>query len=272
MEEITFYNGVKVPLLGFGTYQIRPQETKQAVLTALSEGYRLVDTAQDYYNEREVGQAVRASGISRDQIFVTTKQDAGGYERAKRDIDESLAKAGLDYFDLMIIHWPTGQDVETYRALEEAQKAGKLRMIGVSNFNLRQLQDLVAQTEIKPVLNQIETHVYLQQKKQHAWLNEHEIVHESWSPLASGPRAMIKEPLLNELGAKYHKTPVQIALRFLTQEQILTIPRSVNPDHIRQNFEIFDFSFNQAELTALRALDQKRGGSWPQAMAEDQDY
>lgn len=270
MEYINFYDGTKVPVLGFGTYEIPRSQTKRAVLDAINSGYRLIDTAQDYYNEAEVGEAVRDSNVPRDQLFVTTKQDAGGYKHAKHDIDESLNKAGLDYFDLMIIHWPTGKDVETYQALEEAQKEGKLRYIGVSNFNIRQLTDLINQTNVKPVLNQIETHVYLQQNKQHKWLKEHGIIHEAWSPLDNGPRQIMNDPVLNEIAKNHGKTAVQVALRFLTQNQILTLPRSVNPSHIKDNINIFDFELNNNELSEIQNLNGIHEGSgWPLSMKED---
>lgn len=272
MEYLQFYDGSKVPVLGFGTYKIDPADTKEAVLNALSSGYRLVDTAQDYENEAEVGQAVRECGIPRDKVFVTTKQDTGGYERAKKDIDGSLLKAGLDYFDLMIIHWPTGKDVGTYQALEEAVKAGKLRYIGVSNFNIRQLEDLMKQTSIKPVVNQIETSVYNQQVKQHDWLTKQGIIHEAWSPLASGPKEMMSDQVLQEIGQKYGKTAVQIALKVLVQEKVWTIPRSVNPEHIKDNIDLFDFELTDNEMAALRKLDKKQWCGWPKEMSEDLDY
>lgn len=265
MNYLTLNNGVQIPLLGFGTYEIAPAQTKAAVLTAFQAGYRLIDTAQYYRNEKQVGQALRASGLKRDQAFITTKTLAG--------IDQSLQKSGLDYFDLILIHWPMGDDRETWRALEKAYQDGKARAIGISNFNRRQTQALIAQSQVKPMVDQIETHLLLQQWKLHAFLPKEGIAHESYSPLGSGTQDLLENKTLQTIGQKYGKTPVQVALRFLVQNQIITIPRSTNPQHIQSNIAIFDFSLTDADLAQIRALDKRRPiDGWPEAMREDEDY
>ncbi len=183
MEYIEFNNGIKMPLLGFGTYRIAPYATQQAVSKAIKIGYQSIDTAQLYGNEAGVGKAINESSYSRDHFFITSKVKTSGYRATRQSIDLSLQRAGLDYFDLMLIHWPMGKDLDTYRALEEAYQAGKLRSIGVSNFNHQQINELLANFATTPVVDQIETSVYLQQQKMHRYLEEHYIIHESWSPL-----------------------------------------------------------------------------------------
>lgn len=273
MNYLTLNNGVQIPLLGFGTYEIVPAKTKAAVLTAFQAGYRLIDTAQYYRNEEQVGQAVRVSGLKREQVFITTKTMTSGYQETVAGIDQSLQKSGLNYFDLILIHWPMGDDLETWRALEKAYQDGKARAIGISNFNRRQTQALMAQGQVKPMVDQIETHLLLQQWKMHAFLQKAGIAHESYSPLGSGTQELLGNKTLQTIGQKYGKTPVQVALRFLVQNQIITIPRSTTPQHIQSNFAIFDFSLTDADLAQIRALDQRQPiDGWPEAMQEDEDY
>ena len=270
MEYLTLNTGDKVPVLGFGVYLINPNETKQAVLDALEAGYRSIDTAQYYRNEKQVGEAIRESGIPREEIFVTTKAATDGYEETKRGIDESLEKAGLDYFDMMILHWPMAQSVDSYRALRDAYKEGKIKNIGVSNFNINQTKEIMESTDVKPVVNQIETHLYLQQGKMHKFLAENNIIHESWSPLMEDAQANLTNPVLKKIGEKYDKSGIQVILRFLTQNNIMTIPRSTNPQHIKDNIDIFDFKLTDKELNEIRSLDQKQQiDGWPAAMRED---
>lgn len=271
MEYLTMNTGRQVPVLGFGTYEIKPAATKATVLAALRAGYRSIDTAQYYNNEAGVGAAVRKSGLKRSDIFVTTKAATTGYEATLRGIDQSLQTAGLDYFDLMIIHWPMGDSLGTYRALETAMQAGKLKQIGLSNFNIRQTKEILTNFATIPVVDQIETHLFLQQSKMHHFLTSNHIIHEAWSPLIEGPHVLSQQPVINKLSKKYGKTPVQIVLRFLTQNQIMTIPRSVNPEHIKQNFEIFDFQLTADEISQLMQLDRHQSAvGWPSAMAEDE--
>lgn len=273
MKYLTLNNGVKVPIFGFGTYNIAPSQTKSAVLSAFDDGYRLIDTAQYYNNEKQVGEAFRASGLKRDDVFITTKTMTSGYQDTKASIDDSLSKSGLDFFDLILIHWPMGNDSETWRALEEAYKDGKTRAIGISNFNIRQTKDIIAGGTVKPMVDQIETHAFLQQWKMHDFLQKEGIVHESYSPLGSGTQNLMQNETLRSIGEKYGKSPVQVILRFLVQNDIMTIPRSVNPEHIKSNFDIFDFELDEDDLNKIKALDKRQPiDGWPAAMREDEDY
>lgn len=274
MEYLTFNTGDKVPVLGFGTYLIEPQDAKDAVYNAIKTGYRSIDTSQDYNNEREVGegikQAIDEGIVKREDLFVTTKMDTSGYEEGKRGIDESLNRLGLDYLNMMILHWPQGDDLDRYKALEDYYHAGKIRNIGLSNFNIAQTKEIIAKTDVKPVVDQIETNLYLQQGKMHKFLTENNIVHESWSPLAQGARTLNNHPVLSKIGKKYGKTGIQVLLRFLTQSQIMTIPRSINPKHIAANFDIFDFKLTSDEMAQIRKLDRHQSATgWPASMRVD---
>ncbi|QNQ81736.1 aldo/keto reductase [Lactobacillus sp. PV012] len=263
--------GEKIPKLGFGTYDIAPADTKQAVKQALKLGYRLIDTAQYYRNEAQVGEAVRESDVKREDIFITTKAMTDGYEATKLGIEESLQKAGLSYFDLMIIHWPMEDSLGTYRAMAEAYHEGKLHHIGLSNFNINQTKEIMANSDVKPLLDQIETHLNLQQGKMHEFLTREGIIHESYSPLMEDAPAILKHPVLQKIGRKYGKTGVQVMLRFLTQEDIMVIPRSVNPKHMQENFEIFDFTLTPAEVAEIKELDKRQPiDGWPATMRVDE--
>lgn len=273
MKQLTLNNGVKIPIIGFGTYEITPDQTKQAVLSAFEDGYRLIDTAQYYQNEQQVGEAVKASGLNRDEVFITTKTMTDGYEDTKIGLDESLRRSGLDYFDLVLIHWPMGDDIDTWHALVAAYKAGKTRAIGISNFNSRQTLDLIHQSSVRPMVDQIETHLLLQQWKMHEFLEKESIVHESYSPLGNGQQHLMSNPVLTEIGEKYGKSPIQIILRYLVQNDVVTIPRSTNPAHIKSNIDIFDFELDSDDLKRLRVLDERKLiDGWPAEMREDEDY
>lgn len=273
MKQLTLNNGIKIPIFGFRTYEISPDQTKQAVLSAFEEGYRLIDTAQYYQNEQQVGEAVKASGLNRDEVFITTKTMTDGYEDTKIGFDESLRRSGLDYFDLVLIHWPMGHDIDTWHALEAAYKAGKTRAIGISNFNSRQILDLIHQSSVRPMVDQIETHLLLQQWKMHEFLEKESIVHESYSPLGNGQQHLMSNPVLTEIGEKYGKSPIQIILRYLVQNDVVTIPRSTNPAHIKSNIDIFDFELDSDDLKRLRVLDERKPiDGWPAEMREDEDY
>lgn len=261
-------NNVEIPAVGFGTYMMAPAITEENVTLALQSGYRLIDTAQNYGNEREVGAAVNKSGISRDKIFVTSKTQTTGYNSTKRGIDQSLSEASLDYFDLMIIHWPNSASLDTYRALEDAYKEGKLRAIGLSNFNHLEVNEILKHATVKPVLDQIETHLYNQQKKMHKYLTDHNILHESWSPLGEGSSDMLINPVVKEISQAHNVSTAQVLLRFLNQENILVIPKSTNLQHIKSNIDIFDFELTNTEIKQLQNLDQGRSMSgWPASMA-----
>ena len=273
MKHLTLNNGVKIPIFGFGTYEISPDQTKEAVLSAFRAGYRLIDTAQYYQNEQQVGEAVRASGLDRNEVFITTKTMTDGYEATKHGLDESLSRSGLDYFDLILIHWPMGHDWDTWGALEEAYKAGKARAIGISNFNSRQTSELINHAEIRPMADQIETHLFLQQWKMHEFLKKENIIHESYSPLGNGQQNLTTNPVLQKIGKKHGKSPIQVILRYLIQNDILTIPRSTNPTHINANIDIFDFELDKEDIKQLCTLDERKPiDGWPAEMREDEDY
>lgn len=259
MEYTTLNNGIKIPLVGFGVYQIPPRQTAQAVTTALNDGYRLIDTAEYYRNEAEVGQAIRQSSIPRDQIFVTTKMPpSASYDTAAQRIDESLKALNIDYIDLMLIHWPGSANVENYRALEDAQKAGKLRSIGLSSFYGAEYQQILDECDIVPVLDQNETHVFRQQQDFQPVLEKHGTKLESWSPLAEGQHDVFNNPILKQIATAHHKTVAQVILRFLTQRGIIVIPKSVHPDRIAENIDIFDFKLTPDEMDQVKTLDRGR--------------
>ncbi len=274
MEYLKLNTGNQAPILGFGTYLIKPEDAQEAVYEAIKVGYRSIDTAQGYNNEKEVGagiaQAISAGLVKRADLFVTTKVDTDGYEDGKRGIDESLSRLGLDYLDMMILHCPKSDDMGSYRALEEYYRMGKIHNIGLSNFNITQTKTMIENNDIKPAVDQIETNLNLQQGKMHSFLEQEGIVHESWSPLAQGANSLNTNPVLSQIGKRYGKTGVQVLLRFLTQQKIMVIPRSTNPVHIRSNFDIFNFSLTNDEVGAIRALDQHKSSiGWPQTMAVD---
>ena len=273
MEYVELNNGVVMPVLGYGTYLTPRRVTQRHVADALDAGYRLIDTAQNYGNEREVGAAVRASGLGREEVFVTSKTQTSGYRSTRAGIEDSLVAAGLGYFDLMIIHWPNADSRGTYRALEEAYRTGQLRAIGLSNFNRKQVLEIIDTADVVPAVDQIETHLYWQQWGMHDFLASHGIVHESWSPLGEGQSDMLRDPVLVRIGRTHGKSPAQVLLRFLTQNRIVSIPKSLNPEHIRENLNIFDFRLSDEELGAIRAQDAKRSQSgWPAAMSTEEHY
>lgn len=270
METIQLNNGVIMPILGYGTYQIDPAQTRDNVLQALRLGYRLIDTAQFYGNEDGVGEALRESGLPRDQVFVTTKVQTSGYQETVEGLNESLRRFNNDYFDLVIIHWPTGNDLETYRALEDAYYDGKVRAIGLSNFNASQVQEIIDNAGVTPAIDQIETHLRWQQKRMHAYLTSRGIIHESYAPLGERNPGFLDAPELLTIAAKYQRTPAQITLRFLIQEGIVVIPKTLNHKHMADNLALFDFALDQGDLRILEGLDQKRAiDGWPSTMQEE---
>ena len=266
---VTLNNGIKMPMVGFGVYLVHGEECIEAVKNALEVGYRHIDTAQYYANEKEVGEAIRASKIPREQIFVTTKTSTSGYSSTKEGIERSLKKFGFPYFDLIIIHWPMGDDKGSYKALEEAYKQGKCKAIGLSNFNEREFLEIYNNFKTKPVLNQIETHLDFQQKKMNKFLKKYNCIHESWSPLGGDGAKTLNNKTLKSIAVKYGKTPAQIALRFLLQLDIMIIPKSVKKQRIKENFDIFNFKIKDEDMKILSDLDTGRGGSWPSAMREE---
>ena len=257
MEFVTLNNGVKMPILGYGVYQTPPDETKKCVLDALDTGYRSIDTAQAYGNEAGVGDAVAESGIARDEIFITTKIwiSNAGYENAKKSIDESLKKLKSDYIDLLLIHQPFGDYYGSYRAMEEAYRQGKARAIGVSNFYPDRYLDIEHFSEIKPAVNQMETHVFQQQKVLREYMAKHNTQLMSWGPFAEGKNDFFTNKVLSDIGAKYGKSVAQTALRFLIQSGVVVIPKSVHHERIQQNFEVFDFVLSAEDMKTISELD-----------------
>ena len=259
MEYVTLNNGIKMPKLGYGVYQTPPEDTKRCVLDAIEIGYRSIDTAQAYYNEEGVGAALASCGLPREEFFLTTKVwiTNTGYEKAKASILESMEKLQTSYLDLLLIHQPFGDYYGTYRAMEELYKAGKLRAIGVSNFGPDRYLDIQHFATIKPAVNQIETHVFQQQKVAREYLQKYNCQPESWGPFAEGRNDMFTNPVLTKIGEKYGKTAAQTALRFLMQSDVVVIPKSVHKDRMQQNFDIFDFTLTPEEMTEIEALDSR---------------
>ena len=258
MEYVTLNNGVRMPMLGYGVYQVSNAECERCVLDAISVGYRAIDTAQSYGNEEAVGSAVQKCGVPRDELFLTTKVwiSNAGYEAAKDSIDRSLQKLRTDYIDLLLIHQPFGDYYGTYRAMEEAYKAGKLRAIGVSNFYPDRLIDLCQFVEVTPAVNQVETHVIQQQKTAHEYMEKYGVQHESWGPFAEGRKDFFSNPVLTEIGRKYGKSSAQTALRFLLQSNVMVIPKSTHKERMAQNIDVFDFTLSEADMEAIRKLDE----------------
>ena len=258
MKYITLNNGIQMPILGFGVYQINDlKKCERIVSTAIQTGYRLIDTAQAYGNEEAVGSAIKNSGISRKEFFVVTKIwiSNAGYEKAKASIEESLKKLQTDYIDLLLIHQPFGDYYGTYRAMEEAYKAGKVRAIGVSNFYPDRFIDISHFVEIKPMVNQIETHVFQQQKQARKIMTKYNTQIMSWGPFAEGKNNFFQNEILLEIGKKYNKSAAQIALRFLIQENVVVIPKSTHKERMEQNFDVFDFELTSEDMEKIRKLD-----------------
>lgn len=257
MEYVTLNNGVKMPMLGYGVFQIPAGDTESCVLDAISVGYRSIDTAQGYFNEEGVGEAVSKCGVSRAELFLTTKIwiSNGGYEKAKTSIDESLRKLKTDYVDLMLIHQPFNDYYGSYRAMEEAYKAGKIRAIGVSNFMPDRFIDIAGFVDTIPAVNQLEVHVFQQQKAAREILKKHGTQLMAWSPLAQGKNNLFANETLTEIGEKYGKTAAQVNLRFLIQSGVVVIPKSTHKERMEENFNLFDFSLTEDEIHRLEALD-----------------
>lgn len=257
MEYVTLNNGIKMPKLGYGVYQTPPEDTKRCVLDAIEVGYRSIDTAQAYYNEEGVGAALAECGLPREEFFLTTKVwiTNAGYEKAKASIIESMKKLQTDYLDLLLIHQPFGDYYGTYRAMEELYNEGKLRAIGVSNFGPDRYLDIEHFSTVKPAVNQIETHVFQQQKTAKKYLQKYGCQIESWGPFAEGRNDFFTNPILTDIGAKYGKSAAQVALRFLIQSDVVVIPKSVHKDRMQQNFDIFDFTLTPDDMAAIEALD-----------------
>ena len=259
MQEITLNNGVTIPILGFGVFQIPAEETKQAVLDAIAAGYRHFDTAQAYANEREVGQAIAESGLPREEFFITSKVwlDNYGYEKARQSVLDSLEKMGLDYLDLMLLHQPFSDYYGAYRALEDLYREGKLRAIGVSNFYPDRLSDLAAFTEITPQINQVETHPFNQQIFAQENMVKNNVQIESWATFAEGRNGIFTNPVLEEIGRKYGKSTAQVMVRWQVQRGIVCLTKTVKLERMRENLDVFDFELSDADMKAIAGLDTK---------------
>ena len=258
----TLNNGVEMPMLGYGVFQTPPEETARCVREALEIGYRLIDTAQAYANEEGVGAAVRASGVPREEVFITSKIWVANmnYERATASINESLRRLGTDYIDLMLLHQAMGDYPGAYRAMEEAYRAGKLRAIGVSNFYPERLIDVALLAEVVPAVNQIETHPFRQQDAAHEVMASLGVAHEAWAPFAEGKNSIFTNPVLAAIGEKHGKKPGQVILRALIQKDVVVIPKSVRRERMEENFDVFDFCLDEEDMAAFAALDD---GSFP---------
>ena len=258
MEYVTLNNGIKMPLEGFGVFQVPdPAQCKQAVLDAINSGYRLIDTAAAYMNEEAVGAAIKESGVDRSELFITTKlwvQDAD-YESAKKAIESSLEKLGLDYLDLYLIHQPMGDYAGAYRAMEEAYKEGKLRAIGVCNFYPARLADLCETVDVIPAVNQVELHPFFQQEDALALMKEYGVRPEAWGPFAEGNHGIFTHPVLSSIGEKYGKSAAQVALRWNVQRGVVVIPKSVHKNRMEQNMNIWDFELSEEDMNEIAKLD-----------------
>jgi 2,5-diketo-D-gluconate reductase A len=257
MQTVTLNNGVQMPILGFGVYQIPAEQTEQAVTDALAAGYRHIDTAAAYGNEEAVGRAIKSSGIPRDELFVTTKlwiQDAGE-DNAKRAFETSLQRLGLDHLDLYLIHQPYGDYYSSWRAMQELHRQGVIRAMGVSNFHPDRLVDLIDHNEITPAVNQIETHPYFQRTADQELMRERGVQIESWGPFAEGRNNLFTDPTLSEIGAAHGKSVAQVVLRWLIQRDVVVIPKSVRPERMAENFDVFDFTLTDDEMTRIAGMD-----------------
>ena len=255
MKFATLNNGLSMPMAGIGTFLLSPDEAEASVLAALEDGYRLIDTANAYVNEKAVGRAMKKSSLKREEIFLETKLWPSFYENVDA-VDKTLERLGTNYIDLLLIHQPAGNYVAGYRQMEKAYKEGKVKSIGLSNFNQEQIEEILDLCEVKPAVLQTEVHPYFQEQELKQFLSQEGMVIQAWYPLGHGDKALLEEPLFTELGKKYGKTNAQIILRWHIQDGNIVIPGSKNPAHIKDNFDLFDFSFTEEEMEKIAALDK----------------
>ena len=262
METVTLNNGVKMPMVGFGVFQIEDaDECERCVLDALDAGYRLIDTAQAYYNEEAVGRALQKTTVPREEIFLTTKVwvTEFSYEKAKASVLESMRKLQVDYLDLVLIHQCLSDYYGAYHALEDLYAEGKIRAIGISNFSAERMADIATFNKVVPAVNQVETHLFWQQHELHKWMEKYNIQHEAWGPLAQHRiKEIIDNPVVKEIATKYGKTPTQVALRFTVQRGIVVIPKTTSKDRMKENLDLFDFSLDDGEIEKLKAIDEDK--------------
>lgn len=258
-EFVTLSNGVKMPILGYGVYQVTKDECEQCVLDALEVGYRSLDTAQSYFNEEEVGSAIKKSKIPREEIFLTSKVwvEHYGYEETRKSVEESLRKLQTEYLDLMLLHQPFNDYYGAYRALEDMYEEGKLKAIGVSNFYPDRLVDLASFTRIPPMVNQIETHVLNQRVEDSIWMKKYNVAHEAWAPFGEGRGGLFDNEVLKRIGEKYGKTTAQVMLRWNIQRGVIVLPKSTHKERMIQNIEVFDFSLTDEDMSVIATLDTK---------------
>jgi len=260
MQTVTLNNGIKMPILGFGVFQVTDlAECERSVLDAINVGYRLIDTAASYGNEEAVGRAIKKSGVPREELFITTKVwiQSNGYEGTKKSFEDSLNRLDLDYLDLYLIHQPMGDVYGTWRAMEELYKEGKVKAIGVSNFHPDRLIDLIVHNEVVPAINQIETHPFNQQIEAQNFLQENRVQIQSWGPFAEGKNNLFTNELLTSIGKKYNKSVAQVVLRWLTQRGVVVIPKSVRKERMEENFNSLDFELSAEDMEAIKSLDTK---------------
>ena len=257
MKYASLNNGVKMPMAGIGTFLLTPDEAEASVLSALQNGYRLIDTANAYVNEKAVGRAMKKSGLQREEIFLETKLWPSFYEQPDA-VEKTLQRLDTDYIDLLLIHQPSGNYIAGYQQMEKAYKAGKVRAIGLSNFNKEQVEEILSVCEVKPTVLQTELHPYHQEPELKAFLRENGIVPQAWYPLGHGDKSLLEEPLFAELGKKYGKSAAQIILRWHMQDGNIVIPGSKNPEHIKANFDLFDFVLTDEEMNKIAAMNQNK--------------
>lgn len=257
MEYATLNNGIKMPMAGIGTFLLTPDEAEASVLSALENGYRLIDTANAYVNEKAVGRAMKKSGLKREEIFLETKLWPSFYEQEDA-VEKTLERLGTDYIDLLLIHQPASNYIAGYQLMEKAYKAGKVKAIGLSNFNQEQTQEILDICEIKPAVLQTEVHSYSQEKELKDFLAKEDIIIQAWYPLGHGDKALLEEPLFSKLGKKYGKTNAQIILRWHIQDGNIVIPSSKNPDHIKDNFDLFDFTLTEEEMAEISDINKNK--------------
>ncbi len=270
MEYKELYNGVRMPVLGYGVYQVTKEECERCVSDALSVGYRHIDTAQSYFNEEEVGNAIAKSGIPRDELFITTKVWVSnyGYEKCKESVMESMRKLQTDYIDLMLLHQPFSDYYGAWRALEDLYDEGKIRAIGVSNFYPDRLVDIASFARIKPMVNQIETHPLFQRTVDHEYMKKYGIQHESWAPFGEGRGGLFENGTLIDIGKRYGKTPAQVMLRWAIQSDVVVIPKSTHKDRMIQNLDVFDFGLDDDDMKAIRGMDTGKSSFFSHADPE----